>query len=682
MDTLSWAAGNSTDPTTALWASVSVKSVLVLAFAFTLSIALRRASAASRHTLWLASLLALAGLPLLSLSVPKFTLPILPAAAPSSSARHSAIAAQRDPEARESGRLSSASPFPPIVTGDVTPPSISRAAPMTAAHAKTKDSAQNAAPALARQRTSPSAPWLLLIWIAGVCLMLARTLLGFAGARRLVQRCDVILGGATWERVQDARRRLSVARRVVLRVGSTDRTLSVPMTCGVLHPTILLPRNASEWPEERLRAAILHETAHIRRRDWLTMALTQFVCALYWWNPLVWVAAQKLRLESEQACDDLVLGAGVPAADYASHLLDVARGLTASRQPLAAVAMAQPREIARRLESILAEHRDRRGATRGGFALAGVLLAGSGSLAAIHLAARIHAISQESPSRLSADASPGAVQLKLVQTLKTDDKVNCIAFTPDSKRILAGSWSTLWDDFQTKYSHEGVIAFWSAETGKQLSKRRLPAPLISVAYSPDGRLLATGYAGGDLRISDSATGRTLRQTHLPSDGIEVLQFSPDGLTLACGTFQSGECSSGPGPLYLVDPSTGRQRDKGYHGVFRKIPRRWDRQWFAVGNGRLVTWSNGVSLWSPAWGQPTIHLRQYLARICAVQGNRVAILEDSEIHLWDIRARREVGAVSVGDLGNAGYPHLAFSPDGRYLAYGGSGAIKVWRVSGS
>jgi len=106
--------------------------------------------------------------------------------------------------------------------------------------------------------------------------------------------------------------------------------VSVPLTSGVFRPLVLLPESARGWDELRLRAVLLHELAHVRRRDCLAKHLAQWSRALLWWNPLVWVVAARLDHEQELACDAAVLASGVAADAYANVLLDAARECSSS----------------------------------------------------------------------------------------------------------------------------------------------------------------------------------------------------------------------------------------------------------------------------------------------------------------------------------------------------------------
>src|SRR5262249_1829960 len=115
-------------------------------------------------------------------------------------------------------------------------------------------------------------------------------------------------------------------RRDVRVLQCTDET-AMPVTWGVLQPVILLPAAASSWGEERKKIVVCHELAHIVRWDWAWQMLAELACAAYWFHPFVWLAARRIRQESESACDDLVLQSGVAANQYAHELLELARAL-------------------------------------------------------------------------------------------------------------------------------------------------------------------------------------------------------------------------------------------------------------------------------------------------------------------------------------------------------------------
>jgi beta-lactamase regulating signal transducer with metallopeptidase domain len=138
--------------------------------------------------------------------------------------------------------------------------------------------------------------------------------------------------------------------------------VNTPFTCGVLRPLILLPANALDWDQPQLQAVLLHESAHVQRRDCLAKYVALASRALLWWNPLAWMSAAGLYHEQEMACDEAVLSAGVAPEDYARALLETAR--ECSNSLLLGCAMSSSSVLRARLEHLFAWRPEVRRATR------------------------------------------------------------------------------------------------------------------------------------------------------------------------------------------------------------------------------------------------------------------------------------------------------------------------------
>jgi TonB family protein len=125
-------------------------------------------------------------------------------------------------------------------------------------------------------------------------------------------------------------------------------------TWGLLRPRVLLPPHAREWSDGRIRIVLCHELAHIKRHDWFVQIAAEAVRIAFWFNPLIWIACTCLRRDSEQACDDVVLGQHIPAREYAGLLLDLARQCRKRTSTWAsAVPMARPSTLERRIAAML-----------------------------------------------------------------------------------------------------------------------------------------------------------------------------------------------------------------------------------------------------------------------------------------------------------------------------------------
>ena len=357
----------------AVLADSAAKGVIVLALAWMIALILRRSSAAARHLIWALALVGLLLLPVLSVSLPKWQIPVLPGTTMPAKAKENAIALPQAPvvqptevrqvtkATQETQAAGDPSKNPPSNSGNdtggaISPPVNDIAADYAAASPST---------------ALPLGFWVIAAWFAVAAVLLIPLAAGIVFVKRLVRRSEP-LGHAPWpELLRALSEQLGLRRRVrVLRMSAS----MMPMAVGVAHPTILLPAEAEEWTSEKRHAVLLHELAHIRRWDCAAHILTRLACVIHWFNPLAWLALKKLQNERERACDDLVLTAGARPAAYADQLLDIARTMHASAiTSTAAIPMARKSQLEGRLLAILDATRNRR-VIRWGAMIAGVVL--------------------------------------------------------------------------------------------------------------------------------------------------------------------------------------------------------------------------------------------------------------------------------------------------------------------
>jgi uncharacterized protein (TIGR03435 family) len=163
--------------------------------------------------------------------------------------------------------------------------------------------------------------WVVLVWLAGALVFWVRLAGGWMIAARmrsmLVRRAP-----PEWrERFQELSVRIGVSRPVQLVVSAL---VQVPMVVGWLRPMVLVPVGAlGGLPAEHLEALLLHELAHIRRRDYLINALQSIAESLLFYHPAVWWVSGHMRAERELCCDDLAVSIGGDALTYARALVQL-----------------------------------------------------------------------------------------------------------------------------------------------------------------------------------------------------------------------------------------------------------------------------------------------------------------------------------------------------------------------
>ncbi|MBI3861585.1 MAG: PD40 domain-containing protein [Planctomycetia bacterium] len=310
---------------------------------------LRRSSAAVRHRVWALSVLAALALPITISIVPALRLgwietrtALLPSDATQTIAR--VIPAGAAPEFDLSGGFA-----------DVDAARSSGPEHATAADKAVRGLSRDRVQA-DRHHAEAWGAW--LVFIIPVVWGLWRIARALLAARRIIAASLPIDEQEVFQICSSLADNLGWRGAVGLRQSEQTR---VPLCLGWKQPRIVLPADWRRWPAETLRAVIAHEMSHVVRQDVAWQLLARLACALYWFQPLAWLAAWRMRVEREYACDDSVLCVGEKPTAYARVLVDVAGRLIAGTSVSgAAAAMVVQSGLERRVLAILTANRPRR----------------------------------------------------------------------------------------------------------------------------------------------------------------------------------------------------------------------------------------------------------------------------------------------------------------------------------
>jgi len=336
---------------------LALKTTFLFAAAGVALLALRRRPASERHLIGTLALAAALAFPLLAPIVPRFELPLLPAPSPRSDLRVAAEAERPAPE-----------PFAAVeerraFEGETSEELLGAPEGEPAPVAGDLDAPVPAKPEMRSRFELPMAAiaGAVVLWIAVALALLARLAVGALRVRKLRLSAEPVRD-AEWRDLADSLRPAISTRRSVALFWSAH--VPVAVTSGLRRPVLLLPESAQRWDAPRRRVVLLHELAHVARRDWPALLLAEVAVAVYWFHPLTWILARRLRREAERAADDRVLAAGTKPSVYAGHLLGIFRSLVpSSGEPLPVMGMARPSHFEERLRSILDPALGRRGVT-------------------------------------------------------------------------------------------------------------------------------------------------------------------------------------------------------------------------------------------------------------------------------------------------------------------------------
>ena len=164
--------------------------------------------------------------------------------------------------------------------------------------------------------------WVMGVYASSVLLGLVRVIRAWRGARRLVETSRQVALCSTAEAVlEDFGRSFDVSLPEVRECAE----VTSPMVVGAASPVVLLPEGFADHAEDEVRAALLHELAHVKRRDYLTNGVCQVAVLPVLWHPVAYGVQQRIRRTREMVCDQMAAREMRSELGYARCLLTMAR---------------------------------------------------------------------------------------------------------------------------------------------------------------------------------------------------------------------------------------------------------------------------------------------------------------------------------------------------------------------
>ncbi|HTV48336.1 MAG TPA: carboxypeptidase regulatory-like domain-containing protein [Phycisphaerae bacterium] len=431
---------------------VTIKAALILGTAGMLLMVLRRASAVVRHLIITTAILGVLCLPVLAMCVPVWRLEILP---PVVATALSPVESQISPPSTpvympERNSPITASPSIPNISINLRqyhPSSDESYSPVSTPLLAAKAQAQTAQPV---ENNSPSAPIKLRslltrgnvllvvmgLWALGAACVLLFFFTGIIATRRLGRIAHSESDGKVLDLFVQLCKEFRLRRSVRLLISPSS---DMPATWGIFHPTVMLPSDAAAWPKDQLLAVLVHELAHVKRWDCATQFASWLACALYWFNPQIWFAMRRMRVECERACDDAVLCRGLGATIYAEHLLSIAKNLRIRNLPrIAALPIARPSLFKRRVLAILDAQTNRRNITLRLFCITVfIAVLFIAPIAAVKLVAGQSSASASGSSVLAIPGKPSTIQ-KIAATNPAMRTFNLLVIDSKTKKPIPG----------------------------------------------------------------------------------------------------------------------------------------------------------------------------------------------------------------------------------------------------
>lgn len=246
--------------------------------------------------------------------------------------------------------------------------------------------------------------WIVAAWLLGVILLSVRLILGWQFLRRLRRQADHAAAAPLAQMLQRLLVRLDIRRPVAVAV---SRGIRSPVVIGWLKPLVLLPPAiAAGLPTRQLEMVLAHELAHVRRFDHLINLLQTVIETVLFYHPVVRWVSRRIRVERENACDDLAVAVTADRLAYVEMLAALEK--LRYQGPRLALAIHDGQVLSRIRRLVEQGHPGRQLGLTVPVLLAGLLLAAAGSMQLIPEEADQERVPIESADSLTSVPPPPA----------------------------------------------------------------------------------------------------------------------------------------------------------------------------------------------------------------------------------------------------------------------------------
>jgi beta-lactamase regulating signal transducer with metallopeptidase domain len=503
-----------------------------------------------------------------------------------------------------------------------------------------------------------------MVWLIGAVVVASRIWRSRRMLKCLSRADSFVMSPSLREMERDILLALGLQQLPRIRV---SEMAPIPLVLGVWKPVIVLPREIAESAsDERLRDILIHECAHIVRRDPWIHLLQQMAACLFWMHPgLHWLNRQISRVR-EELCDNCVLQQGDSIA-YAQTLLDVAQLCGRPRYALSTLGLFTPQwTLERRIQDLLDLRRPTTTRTRWGAKVAVLGMFGMVGLAAGMTVGGAAAVTDKQ------------FEPVLLRTFRNSGRVNSLAFDSKGETLVTVGWIEPESGAMQQWIAGrcmGDIRVWNVANGTELADfGRNTGGVTDVAISPDDKTIVTAVRvlnspnQAEVIIWDAKTFQPIRTLAPHQQWIVVVACSPDGKLIATGAMDNS--------VKIWEAATGKQ-------VSNLAASQWPPYslCFSKDSKTLVAGyqAGSVVLWDVDSGtQRNVFNAKGLVRFSAdlspdgkrlVAGGPDAEMAHPErgqggrIHVWDVASGREELAFMTEEM----VSDVAFSPSGKHFA---------------